>query len=97
MGTLIISAILVLVVLGFNSPVWWLAAAALIYLYVRHVRVDQSAPGPSSGGGSSSGPGSGSSSATRMDSDYHSYRRRRDRMARWERRYSRERPWNVKK
>ncbi|MFJ2258518.1 hypothetical protein ACIOKD_09210 [Streptomyces sp. NPDC087844] len=93
MGTLIILAILVLLVLGINSPVWWLAAAALIYLYVRHVRVDQSAPGSSPGGGSSSG----SSSATRMDSDYHSYRRRRDRMARWERRYRRERPWNVKK
>ncbi|MET9565605.1 MULTISPECIES: hypothetical protein [Streptomyces] len=103
MGTLIILAILVLVVLGFNSPVWWLAAAALIYLYVRYVRPDQGASGsPSAGGGGGGGgaggqSGGGSSSSTRVDSSYHAYRQRRDRLARWERRYRRERPWNVKK
>ncbi|MFE7032584.1 hypothetical protein ACFU9Y_19925 [Streptomyces sp. NPDC057621] len=96
MGTLIILAILVLVVLGFNSPVWWLTAAALIYLYVRYFRAGQGASG-SSGGGGGGGGGGGSSSTTRMDSDYHAYRQRRDRMAKWERRYRRERPWNVKK
>ncbi|PSM41251.1 hypothetical protein C6Y14_20875 [Streptomyces dioscori] len=96
MGTLIVLAILVLVVLGFNSPVWWLAAAALVYLYVRFLRAGQGASGPSSGGGGGGG-GSSSSSTARMDSDYHSYRQRRDRMAKWERRYRRERPWNVKK
>ncbi|MBQ0849588.1 hypothetical protein J8N05_15405 [Streptomyces sp. BH-SS-21] len=95
MGTLIILAILVLVVLGFNSPVWWLTAAALIYLYVRYFRAGQGASGSSGGGGG--GGGGGSSSTTRMDSDYHAYRQRRDRMAKWERRYRRERPWNVKK
>ncbi|GHA53058.1 hypothetical protein GCM10010372_61570 [Streptomyces tauricus] len=100
MGTLIILAILVLVVLGFNSPVWWLAAAALIYLYVRYVRPDQGASGSSSaggGGGAGGQSGGGSSSSTRVDSSYHAYRQRRDRLARWERRYRRERPWNVKK
>ncbi|MFJ8935648.1 hypothetical protein ACIRL0_07985 [Streptomyces sp. NPDC102365] len=92
MGTLIVLAILVLAVMGINSPGWWLLAAALIYLYVRYFRVGQGASGSSSGGGASSG-----SSSTRMDSDYHAYRRRRDRLAKWERRYRRERPWNVKK
>ncbi|MEW2573388.1 hypothetical protein [Streptomyces sp. NPDC047070] len=96
MGTLIILAILVLAALGFNSPVYWFVAATLVYLYVRFFRAGQGASGSSSGGGGGGGGGS-SSSSTRMDSDYHSYRRRRDRMAKWERRYRRERPWNVKK
>ncbi|WP_413756859.1 hypothetical protein [Streptomyces sp. MMBL 11-3] len=91
MGTLIILAILALVVLGFNSPAWWVAAAVLAYLYVRHLRPDAGSTGSSSAGGG------GSSSATRTDSNYRAYRERRDRMAKWERRYRRERPWNTKK
>lgn len=38
MGTLILSATAVLVVLGFSNQVLWLAAVALLYLYVRYGR-----------------------------------------------------------
>ncbi|MDQ0777749.1 hypothetical protein QF026_006215 [Streptomyces aurantiacus] len=106
MGTLIISAILALVVLGFNSPVWWLAAAALLYLYARYVRTGQGSgpPGPPSTGGPSGRPvggsgqsGGGSGGSARVDNNYRAYRQRRDQMAKWERRYRRERPWNTRK
>ncbi|MDQ1039122.1 hypothetical protein QFZ75_005538 [Streptomyces sp. V3I8] len=101
MGALIFLAILALIVLGFNSPAWWLAAVVLAYLYVRHVRTDGGSAGSSPTGGAAGGSGGGSggggsSSSTRTDSSYHAYRQRRDRMAKWERRYSRERPWNVR-
>jgi hypothetical protein len=99
MGTLIISAILALVVLGFNNPVWWLAAAALLYLYARYGRTSQGSgpprpPGPSSTGGAPGRPAGGSA---RADNNYRAYRQRRDQMAKWERRYRRERPWNTRK
>lgn len=38
MGTLILSATAVLVVMGFSNQVLWLAAVALLYLYVRYGR-----------------------------------------------------------
>ncbi|GGK56163.1 MULTISPECIES: hypothetical protein [Streptomyces aurantiacus group] len=85
MGTLIILAILVLVVMGFSNPVWWIAAAALLYL---HVRYGHTGPSPSSGG-----PAGSSGSPARVDESYRAYRQRRDRQARWERRYRRERRW----
>ncbi|MDQ1029869.1 hypothetical protein QF035_007451 [Streptomyces umbrinus] len=88
MGTLIILAILALVVLGFNNPLWWFAGAALLYLHFRYGRTGQ---GPS---GSSSPRGAGSSA--RGDNDYRAYRQRRDQQARWERRYRRERPWMTR-
>ncbi|WP_221351852.1 hypothetical protein [Streptomyces beigongshangae] len=98
MGTLIISATLVSVVLGFDRPVWWLATAALLYLHVRYVRPGQGSPGSSPSGGGAGGPGGGGGSSSSMrDSNYQAYRRRRDQMARWERRYRRERPWNTRK
>ncbi|MFE9646682.1 hypothetical protein ACFYO0_21715 [Streptomyces sp. NPDC006365] len=82
MGTLIILAILVLAVMGFSNPVWWIAAAALLYL---HVRYGHTGPSTSSGGPAGS--------PARADESYRAYRQRRDRQARWERRYRRERPW----
>jgi hypothetical protein len=97
MGTLIISAAVILAVMGFGNHVLWLAAAALLFLYVRYGRTG-GAPGTasSSGGGSSSASGGGSSSA-RPDPSYRAYRDRRDRQAKWERRYRRERPLEARR
>ncbi|MDX2548342.1 hypothetical protein ACOT81_12405 [Streptomyces sp. WI04-05B] len=84
MGTLIISAIFVLIIMGFKNSVLWLAAAGLVYVYFRYGRTGSGTAASSSGGG---GPAAGSSPAS-----YRAYRQRRDQQARWERRYSRERP-----
>ncbi|WP_367323712.1 hypothetical protein [Streptomyces sp. HUAS ZL42] len=83
MGTIVISGTVVLVVLGFGNHVYWLAAVALLFLYVQYGRGSSSA--------SSSGSGGGSSSAAAPQS-YKAYRERRDMQAKWERRYRRERP-----
>jgi hypothetical protein len=86
MGTIILSGTVVLVVLGFGNHVWWLAAVAVLFLYVRYGRdstSSTSSTSSSSGGGSSSGS---------TPSSYRAYRDRRDKQAKWERRYQRERP-----
>ncbi|MFF5358722.1 hypothetical protein ACFY4I_04860 [Streptomyces scabiei] len=80
MGTLILSATAVLVVMGFSDHVLWLAAVALLHLYVRYGRTEGGSSG-SPAGGNPAQPGS-----------YRAYRDRRDQQARWERRYRRERP-----
>lgn len=100
MGTLIMSATVILVVLGFSHHVLWLAAIALLYLYVRYVRqgrlrTSTSAVWPARTAGSTIGPRSGSS--VRPDTSYRAYRRRRDQQARWERRYRRERPREARR
>ncbi|MFJ9561576.1 hypothetical protein ACIRQQ_16245 [Streptomyces fuscichromogenes] len=82
MGTIVISGTVVLVILGFGNHSWWLAAVALLFLYVRYGRGSSSASssgGPSGGGGGTA-------------DDYKTYRDRRDQQAKWERRYRRERP-----
>nr|WSY55467.1 hypothetical protein OG999_38665 [Streptomyces sp. NBC_00886] len=91
MGTIVISGTVVLVVLGFGNHVWWLAAVAVLFLYVQFGRdsTSTSSTSSSSGGGASSAGGS-SSGAT--PSSYRAYRDRRDKQAKWERRYQRERP-----
>ncbi|WAU80074.1 hypothetical protein O1Q96_10145 [Streptomyces sp. Qhu-G9] len=96
MGTLIISAVLALVVLGFDNPVWWLAAGALLYLHTRYVRTGRRSPGSSSPGGATRPSGGSGPSARGGDNSYRAYRQRRDQMARWERRYRRERPWMTR-
>ena len=94
MGTLVILAILALVVLGFNNPGWWLAAAALLYLHFRYGSTGQGSGSPGSAPPrGSSGPSGASGSSARFDNNYRAYRQRRDQQARWERRYRRERPW----
>ncbi|MFD3312370.1 hypothetical protein [Streptomyces sp. NPDC058694] len=92
MGTLIILAILALVVLGFNNPLWWLAGAALLYL---HFRYGHTGPG-TTGSSSTRGRSGPAGSSARGDNDYRAYRQRRDQQARWERRYRRERPWMTR-
>ncbi|MCC9704695.1 hypothetical protein E4N62_05150 [Streptomyces sp. MNU76] len=89
MGTLILSATVVLVVMGFSNQVLWLAAVALLYLYVRYGRTGggsaTSSPGPPVGGGAA------------QPSSYRAYRDRRDQQAKWERRYRRERPFETRR
>ena len=83
MGTIVMSGTVVLVILGFGNPLYWLAAVAVLFLFLRYGR-ESSAPSGGATGGSSSG---GS-----MPADYRAYRDRRDMQAKWERRYRRERP-----
>jgi hypothetical protein len=87
MGTMVISGTVVLVVLGFGNHVYWLAAVAVLFLYMQYGR---SSSQPSSSGGSSSGGGASPAS-------YQAYRERRDMQAKWERRYRRERPLEARR
>ncbi|MDV9170915.1 hypothetical protein R6V09_12315 [Streptomyces sp. W16] len=89
MGTIVISGTVVLVVFGFGNHVWWLAAVAVLFLYLQYGRSSTSSTSSSSGGGASSAGGSSSGS---VPSSYRAYRDRRDKQAKWERRYQRERP-----
>ena len=86
MSTLVLSAAVVLVVLGFSDKTLWLAAAALLFVYVRYGLTRPSAPPPP--GGPAAGP---------APSDYRAYRARRDQQAKWERRYRRERPFEARR
>ncbi|MFJ9628418.1 hypothetical protein ACIQPR_43415 [Streptomyces sp. NPDC091280] len=85
MGTIVISGTVVLVVFGFGNHVWWLAAVAVLFLYVQYGRDSSSSSTSASASGSSSGGGA-------TPSSYRAYRDRRDKQAKWERRYQRERP-----
>ncbi|MCX5269524.1 hypothetical protein [Streptomyces sp. NBC_00199] len=84
MGTVVLSAAVVLVVLGFGHPLYWLAAVAVLFLYVRY-GLAGAAPTSSSAPGPAPGPAAAPTS-------YKAYRERRDLQAKWERRYRRERP-----
>ncbi|MDX3313695.1 hypothetical protein ACWGH3_13725 [Streptomyces sp. NPDC054884] len=84
MGTVVLSGAVVLVVLGFGHPLYWLAAVAVLFLYVRY-GLEAAAPTSSSAPGPAPGPAAAPTS-------YKAYRERRDQQAKWERRYRRERP-----
>ncbi|MEU6543723.1 hypothetical protein [Streptomyces sp. NPDC046859] len=88
MGTIVMSGTVVLVILGFGNHVYWLAAVAVLFLYVQYGR-GSAAPS----GGAGGGPAAGGSAPA----DYRSYRRRRDMQAKWERRYRRERPLEARR
>ena len=88
MGTIVMSGTVVLVILGFGNHLYWLAAVAVLFLYLQYGR-DSSAPSGGAGGGSSSGGP--------MPADYRAYRDRRDMQAKWERRYRRERPLEARR
>ncbi|WP_427922927.1 hypothetical protein [Streptomyces sp. cg40] len=87
MGTIVISGTVVLVVFGFGNHVWWLAAVAVLFLYVQYGRDSSSSSSASSSSASGSSSGGGAA-----PSSYRAYRDRRDKQAKWERRYQRERP-----
>ncbi|MFI6929218.1 hypothetical protein [Streptomyces sp. NPDC050287] len=89
MGTIVISGTVVLVVLGFGNHIWWLAAVAVLFLYVQYGRgtsARSSSEGAAPAGGSGAAP-----------SNYRAYRDRRDKQAKWERRYRRERPFESRR
>ncbi|WP_069770817.1 hypothetical protein [Streptomyces sp. LUP30] len=83
MGTVVLSGAVVLVVLGFGNPLYWLAAVAVLFLYVRYGLGTSTPSSPSAGPAPSAAP---------APTSYKAYRERRDTQARWERRYRRERP-----
>ncbi len=82
MGTIVLTGTVVLVIMGFGNPLYWLAAVAVLYLYVRYGRTAT----PTTPTTPPTGTGTGSAPA-----DYRAYRARRDLQAKWERRYERER------
>jgi hypothetical protein len=73
---LLLILIAALFALGFLHPIWWVAAAVLVYGATRNARDRGGVRGR---GGSDLG-----------DYDYREYQERRDRQDRWERRYSRQ-------
>ncbi|MFF7755823.1 hypothetical protein ACFZCP_42990 [Streptomyces sp. NPDC007971] len=83
MGGIVVTGTVVLVILGFGNHFWWLVAAVLIHLYVKHGRGSHGAAPPAAPG-------------PQPDS-YRAYRERRDRQAKWERRYRRERPFEARR
>jgi hypothetical protein len=87
MGTIVLSGTVVLVLFGFGNHVWWLAAVAVLFLYVQYGRDSSSSSSTSSSSSSGSSSGGGAT-----PSSYRAYRDRRDKQAKWERRYQRERP-----
>ncbi|MEU3618557.1 hypothetical protein ABZ725_40465 [Streptomyces sp. NPDC006872] len=94
MGTVVLSGTVVLVVLGFGNPLYWLAAVAVLFLYVRYgldaSSTSSSSPSPPSAPGPAQGTGPAPTS-------YKAYRERRDTQAKWERRYRRERPLEYRR
>ncbi|MET9828706.1 hypothetical protein ABZ078_05235 [Streptomyces sp. NPDC006385] len=88
MGTIVMSGTVVLVILGFGNHLYWLAAVAVLFLYLRYGRDSAASSGGAGGGASSSGA---------MPADYRAYRNRRDTQAKWERRYRRERPLEARR
>ncbi|MFJ5305814.1 hypothetical protein [Streptomyces sp. NPDC088350] len=90
MGTIVISGTAVLVLFGFSDHVWWLAAVAVLFLYLRYGR-------DASSNTSSSSSSSGGASSGATPSSYRAYRDRRDKQAKWERRYQRERPLEARR
>jgi hypothetical protein len=93
MGTIVIAGTVVLVVLGFGNHVWWLAAVAVLFLYVQYGRSGSTG----STGGASQPSSTGGSSSGSVPSSYQAYRRRRDQQAKWDRRYRRERPFESRR
>ncbi|MEU3253940.1 hypothetical protein [Streptomyces sp. NPDC006997] len=83
MNAVLLSGAAVLGVLGIGNHVYWLGAAALLHVYLKHGRSKDAKAGPPPAGGT---PGT-----------YQAYRERRDRQARWERRYRRERPFESRR
>ncbi|KUN86657.1 hypothetical protein AQJ66_11535 [Streptomyces bungoensis] len=84
MRGIVVAGTVVLVILGIGNHTWWLAAGALLYLYLTYGRGSPGTPPPPAGGGA-------------PPETYRAYRERRDRQARWERRYRREHPFEARR
>jgi hypothetical protein len=96
MGTIVMAGTLVLVVMGFGNHLWWLAAVAVLFLYVQFGRGASASSSATSSSAPPGGPAGGASPGASASS-YRAYRDRRDRQARWERRYRRERPLETRR
>jgi hypothetical protein len=88
---------LVLVILGIGNHLWWLAAVALLYLYATQGRGSPGTTPPAGPGTPPAGPGTPPAGPGAQPDSYRAYRERRDRQARWERRYRRERPFETRR
>ncbi|WP_030777866.1 hypothetical protein [Streptomyces sp. NRRL S-920] len=90
MNILIVVAVLALIGLGFDQPLLWLAAAALVFYLVRFyipgTPPTKNAPAPGGGGGATGGGGGG------YPKTYRDFRLRKERQERWDRRYRRTHP-----
>ncbi|MEU0337346.1 hypothetical protein [Streptomyces sp. NPDC006193] len=83
MRHILASGTVVLVILGLGDRLWWLAAVGLLYLYAARGRGSPGTTPPAA-------PGA-------VPDSYRAYRERRDRLAGWERRYRRERPFEARR
>ncbi|GGO44563.1 hypothetical protein [Streptomyces lasiicapitis] len=108
MTVLVIALLAILIALGFNQPLLWLVAAALVYFLVRRHDGGPARQGPAGGGasaraggpgGAGAGPGgapggggSGGGGGGGIPATYRDYRIRRSRQERWDRRYRRTHP-----
>lgn len=72
---LLAATLLLLVVLGFNQPLWWILAVAILYFLYHSSDLPFRRYGRRS---------------VRDEEGYRAYRERRDNQARWERRYRRD-------
>ncbi|MFD9886739.1 hypothetical protein ACFWZT_35360, partial [Streptomyces alboflavus] len=55
MNMLIVAVLAVLIALGFQQPLLWVAAAVLVYFLVRHHDAGHARPGPAGGGAGAGG------------------------------------------
>ncbi|WP_030566449.1 hypothetical protein [Streptomyces aureocirculatus] len=100
MTVLVIALVVILIALGFNQPLLWLAAAALVYFLVRRFDGGPARTGPTGAGAGATAAGPGAPGTAKpggvggagIPSTYRDYRIRRDRQERWDRRYRRTHP-----
>lgn len=95
MNGLLVVLLLVLVGLGFNEPLLWLVAAALVFLMVQQYDRGgsrKSSSGSGAGGASGAGGGGGGGGGGGFPKTYRDYRIRKERQERWDRRYRRTHP-----
>ncbi|MCX4667516.1 hypothetical protein OG453_12720 [Streptomyces sp. NBC_01381] len=100
MNLLLVVLLLALIGLGFNQPLLWLAAAALVFfIFQQYDRAGSksgsgsgSGSGGSSGGGGVAGGNAGGGGGGGYPKTYRDYRLRKERQERWDRRYRRTHP-----
>ncbi|MEV8015393.1 hypothetical protein AB0O76_03345 [Streptomyces sp. NPDC086554] len=94
MNLLLVVLVLALIGLGFNQPLLWLAAAALVFfIFQQYDRAgSKNGSGSGSGGGSGGSSGGGGGGGGGYPKTYRDYRLRKERQERWDRRYRRTHP-----
>ncbi|MEU4994990.1 hypothetical protein [Streptomyces sp. NPDC021622] len=92
MNLLLVVLLLALIGLGFNQPLLWLAAAALVFFIFQQYDRAGSKSGGGSGSGSGGSAGGGGGGGGGYPKTYRDYRLRKERQERWDRRYRRTHP-----